>query len=178
MPSILSHPAVPLAIGLGLGSRVISPRLLLAGVAASIVPDADVYLEHVWSAIGHRGITHSLLFALCGGLCAALISRWLHASRRAAFAFVSLATLSHPLLDMCTNGGSGIPLFWPLTHERFFMPWTPIEVSPLGVARFFSERGAEVLASEAVWVWLPAALLYAAMRCIRSRRPGEGQEPS
>jgi inner membrane protein len=167
MPSILSHPAVPLAIGLGLGSRIISPRLLLAGVAASIVPDVDVYLEHVSSAIGHRGLTHTLLFALCGGLFAALISAWLHASRPAAFAFVSLATLSHPLLDMCTNGGSGIPLFWPLTHERFFMPWTPIEVSPLGVARFFSERGAEVLASEAVWVWAPAVVVAAVLLLFR-----------
>lgn len=177
MPSILSHPAVPLAIGLGLGSRVIPPRLVYAGIAAAIVPDLDVYLERFWSAIGHRGITHSLVFALCGGLSAALIARALQTTRRTAFCFIFGATISHPLLDMCTNGGSGIPLFWPLTHERYFMPWTPIEVSPLGVTRFFSERGAEVLASEAIWVWLPAALVAGMLWAARSLRPGGGEDP-
>lgn len=178
MPTILSHPALPLAIGVGLGSRIIPTRLLCAGVAASIIPDLDVYLEHVWSAIGHRGVTHTLLFAVFLGCCAAVMARALQATPRASLFFVSFATLSHPLLDMFTNGGSGIPLFWPLDHERYFMPWTPIEVSPLGVKRFFTDRGAEVLASEAVWVWAPAAAVYAALRCVRYRRPGVGQDPS
>ena len=177
MPSIISHPAVPLAIGLGLGSGVIPPRLVYAGVAASIVPDLDVYLGHFWSAIGHRGVTHTLAFALIGGACAALIATALRTSRRTAFAFIFAATLSHPLLDMCTNGGSGIPLLWPLTHERYSMPWAPIEVSPLGIARFFSERGVEVLVSEAVWIWLPAVAIAAILWAARRLRPGAGEDP-
>jgi inner membrane protein len=172
MPTILSHPAVPLAIGLGLGSGAISGRLLLAGVAASIVPDLDVYLEHYWSAIGHRGVTHTLVAALLAGFCAALIARALRTTRLTAFAFVFACLLSHPLLDMCTNGGSGIPLFWPLDDERYFMPWTPIEVSPLGIRRFFSERGLAVLTSEIIWVWAPAVVLYALLRTVRHSRGG------
>ena len=177
MPSILTHPAVPLAIGLGLGARVIPPRLIYAGIAASIVPDLDVYLERFTSSIGHRGLTHSLAFALLGGLCAALIARALRTTHRTAFFFIFAATISHPLLDMCTNGGAGVTLFWPLTLERYFLPWTPIEVSPLGVTRFFSERGAEVLASEAVWVWLPAAVVAGILWAARSLRPGGGEDP-
>jgi membrane-bound metal-dependent hydrolase YbcI (DUF457 family) len=49
MPTILTHTAVPLALGLGLGPRAIPPRLLVAGVTASMVPDLDVLqLELLW----------------------------------------------------------------------------------------------------------------------------------
>lgn len=36
MPTIVTHAAVPLCLGLGLGSRIISPRLLLAGVVIAL----------------------------------------------------------------------------------------------------------------------------------------------
>jgi inner membrane protein len=42
MPTIITHAAVPLCLGLGLGSKTIPPRLLLAGVALAMLPDADV----------------------------------------------------------------------------------------------------------------------------------------
>jgi inner membrane protein len=178
MPTVISHPAVPLAIAIGLGSGVISRRLLVAGIAASIVPDLDVYIGPWWGAISHRGVTHTVLFALMCGLAAALLARALRATPATAFVFVFAATLSHPLLDMCTNGGSGIPLLWPLPHERWFMPFRPIEVSPLGIAPFFSQRGLEVLLSEMKWVWLPALLVAAGLRTIRARHPRAGGDPS
>ncbi|MCY9810902.1 metal-dependent hydrolase, partial [Aeromonas caviae] len=40
MPTIVTHAAVPICLGLGLGSRIISLRLLLAGVAIAMLPDA------------------------------------------------------------------------------------------------------------------------------------------
>jgi inner membrane protein len=170
MPTILSHPAVPLAIGVGLGSGIVSRRLLLAGVAASIVPDLDVYLAAVTSSIGHRGITHTIVFALACGACAAFLAARFDSRRASAFWFVSLAALSHPILDMFTNGGGGIPLFWPVTVERFFMPLRVIEVSPLGIGPFFSARGVEVFLSELRWVWLPAILVTAALWWVRKAR--------
>ena len=169
MPTLLSHPAVPLAIGLGLGSGVISRRLMVAGVAAAIVPDLDVYLEHLTSAIGHRGVTHSLLFAIACGAFAALFARVLETKPLTAFAFIAAATASHPVLDAFTNGGAAIPFFWPFDDERYFMPVQPIEVSPLGIRRFFSERGVDVLLSELVWIWTPAIALCAALRWGRPR---------
>ncbi len=36
MPTIVTHAAVPLCLGLGLGCKIIPPRLLLAGVALGI----------------------------------------------------------------------------------------------------------------------------------------------
>ncbi|MGH7702890.1 MAG: metal-dependent hydrolase, partial [Gemmatimonadales bacterium] len=45
------------------------------------------------------------------------------------------------------------------TNARYFLPWTPIRVSPIGISPFFTERGLEVLKSELIWIWLPAGLL-------------------
>ena len=35
MPTVLAHTAVPLAIGLGLGTRLVSPRLIAVGILAA-----------------------------------------------------------------------------------------------------------------------------------------------
>lgn len=163
MASILSHPAVPLAIALGLGPKIISPRLLLAAVVVSIVPDVDVYLQQITSSIGHRGITHTVLFALLCAVFAVAIARPLQTRRVTAFWFIAVTAISHGLLDALTNGGAGIPFFWPLSDERYFLPWRVVEVSPMGIVRFFSDRGVSVLISESKWIWLPAGVLGLAL---------------
>src|SRR3954469_11703766 len=176
MPTILSHPAVPLAIGLGLGQRVIPRRLLIAGLVASIVPDLDVVGLHMGihypSVLGHRGITHSLSFALAIGLLAALRYVWFETTRRRAFAFMFASTASHGLLDMMTNGGSGIALWWPLSNERFRLPWSVIEISPLSVEPFLNSAGL-IFRSELFWVWLPSVVVAAVLYWSRTQSPSD-----
>ncbi len=173
MPTILTHPAVPLAIGLGLGSNVIPKRLLLAGVVASIIPDLDVVTIQFGvergSQFAHRGFTHSAAFALALGIVAACAARSLRASAVTAFLFVLAAAASHGILDGFTNGGSGIAFLWPFSDGRWHAPWRVIEVSYIGAGWLFSARGAEVLASEFMWVWLPAAGIAAALMLGRRR---------
>jgi inner membrane protein len=60
------------------------------------------------------------------------------ALRTAVTAIIVLA--SHGLLDTLTNGGLGIAPIWPFDHTRYFAPWTPIPVSPIGL-RFLSPYG-------------------------------------
>jgi inner membrane protein len=72
------------------------------------------------------------------------------------------------LLDALTNGGRGIAFFSPLTNERYFFPWRPIQVSPIG-AGFFTARGLRVLVSESVWIWLPSAIIAITARVVRRR---------
>jgi inner membrane protein len=79
--------------------------------------------------------------------------RWL------AFVLIFAAVASHIALDAATNGGLGVAAFWPLSNERYFFPWRPIQVSPLSLHAFFSERGLNVLRSEFFWVWLPCLSL-------------------
>ncbi|WP_173644242.1 metal-dependent hydrolase, partial [Xanthomonas citri] len=67
MPTIMTHAAVPLALWCASERGRISPHLLAAGVAAAMLPDADVlaFALHIpyADAFGHRGASHSLLFA-------------------------------------------------------------------------------------------------------------------
>ncbi|MGT2430885.1 metal-dependent hydrolase [Cupriavidus basilensis] len=100
MPTYL-HCAPPLALAAALGRRRVPASLMLAGVAASVLPDVDML--NVWyagvrynSVLGHRGLTHSLGFALALGLVAALAARRCGWRRGIAFLFVALSTVSHP----------------------------------------------------------------------------------
>jgi len=93
-------------------------------------------------------------------------------------------TASHGLLDALTDGGLGVAFFSPFNTRRYFFPWRPLHVSPIGAVSFFSPRGVRVLQSELVWVWLPvlvATAVFWAWRPWRSPRSSpvpEGPEPA
>jgi len=167
MPTVFSHIAAPLALRLGLGKQAVSPRLLATGLVASVLPDLDVLAFRFGipyaDSFGHRGASHSLALALLLGLIASLIASRLHTTRCLAFAFTAISAASHGLLDMLTNGGHGVALWWPASGERFFLPWQVIEVSPLSLRRVFGPKGVEVLFSELLWVWLPCLFCGAAL---------------
>ncbi|TGS13552.1 metal-dependent hydrolase, partial [Mesorhizobium sp. M1C.F.Ca.ET.187.01.1.1] len=78
MPSIITHAAVPLALWCAADRGRIPPRLLAAGVIAAMLPDADVlaFALHIpyADAFGHRGASHSLLFAFVLAAVAAVLA--------------------------------------------------------------------------------------------------------
>jgi inner membrane protein len=177
MPTIISHPAVPLAAAHAFGSGVISRRLLCAGVFVSILPDLDVlsfrFAVPYAAAFGHRGFSHSVLFAFCVALAGACLFRLLRSTFSRSFLFLFAATASHGILDAFTNGGMGVAFWWPWSETRYLFPIQVIEVSPLGIPRFFSLRGVFVLWSEFLWIWLPlfsCAWLVKAFRHRTGRR--------
>jgi len=159
MPTIFTHPAVALALR-------VPRRLAVAAVILTILPDADVAGLRLGipygSTFGHRGLTHSIVFAALAALLATLLLR---ADRR-AFAFLFVCAVSHGLLDAMTTGGRGIAFFSPFSNARYFLPWRPIRVSPIGGIDL------RVLASELRWVWLPAVVLAAIPRPSRKPPPG------
>ncbi len=162
MTTLITHPVVPLALGIACGSRLVPPRLLCAGVLASLLPDADVLAFKFGIAygdsFGHRGFSHSLLFALLVAGVAAVARRFLRTGAVAAFVFVLLAALSHPFLDAVTNGGLGVAFLAPFDTTRYFLPLRPITVSPFSLQKLFSMQGMAVARTELLWVWLPASL--------------------
>jgi len=139
-----------------------------------MIPDLDVigfrFGIHYGDFWGHRGFTHSILFAALLASAVLLIG-----FRRAMpgpgriplWTYFFLATASHGLLDAMTDGGLGVAFFAPFDNDRYFLPWTPIHVSPIGAGRFFTHRGLEVLQSEFLWIWLPAAVLAIAAWVVR-----------
>ncbi len=173
MPTIVTHALIPLAAGIALGKARLPPRLVVAGMIAAVLPDADVIafklgIEYA-HVFGHRGASHSLVFALVCGAFVACCARWLKVTPIAAFLFIALSAASHPLLDMLTDGGLGVALLWPWSDARHFSPWRVIEVSPFA-NRFFSARGVEVLLSELRWVWVPVLALAGVTAWLRRRR--------
>jgi inner membrane protein len=174
MPSFMSHPAVPLALATVLPREIISPGLVFLGVVCSTIPDLDVVgfrfgisYGHV---LGHRGLSHSILFAAFLAGCLTLLfplEVQLKASRWTVFAFLFLSALSHGLLDAMTSGGLGVAFFAPFDNARYFFPWRPIRVSPISFSAFFSPTGLRVLSSELQWIWLPATGFAALMLLVR-----------
>ncbi|MES2048787.1 MAG: metal-dependent hydrolase, partial [Pseudomonadota bacterium] len=108
---------------------------------------------------GHRGASHSLMFALSLALMAVILTKALKSSWLITFLFIGTCAASHGVLDSFTNGGLGSALWWPFSDQRVFSPWQVIEVSPLRLSQVFSVRAWQVLQSELIWVWCPAALL-------------------
>nr|WP_313226892.1 metal-dependent hydrolase [Stenotrophomonas pavanii] len=193
MPSIITHAAVPLALWCAADRGRIPPRLLAAGVIAAMLPDADVlaFALHIpyADAFGHRGASHSLLFASVLAALAAVLAffgsgrPWSAvscqptvASTVQAAVFVFICAASHPLLDAMTSGGLGVALAWPWSEQRFFAPWRPIRVSPFA-PQFFSARGLATLVSELRWVWLPLAGAVVAWKLIQPA-PAAPRDPS
>ena len=138
----LGHVYVGLA-----AARLASPReaklplreLCFVFAGLSMLPDADVVSVALGipyeSQFGHRGASHSLLVALFVASVA-----W-GATRSFRTGLLVLGTVaSHGLLDTLTDGGCGVALLWPFSKERYFAPWNPIPVAPIGLG-FLSPRG-------------------------------------
>jgi len=167
MPSAFTHAVAAVALGSFLPPTPERPRLWLTGALCAALPDLDVLGFAVGvrygDVLGHRGLTHSLSFA--AALATLIALAWPRSADEPARRrwriglYLFLATASHGLLDALTDGGLGIALFSPFDPGRYFFPWRPIAVSPLGVSRFFSTRGLAILASEVRWVWVPCALV-------------------
>ena len=75
------------------------------------------------------------------------------------FIFFFIITTSHGILDAFTSGGLGIALLAPFDNTRYFFPYRPIPVSPIGLGSFLSGWGAAVLAAEIVCIWIPIILI-------------------
>lgn len=182
MPTVVTHAAVPLCIGLGLGKRAIPPSLLLAGVAFAIVPDLDVLFFKFGvayaNAFGHRGFTHSLLFAFALPTLALALKRWFKVGYWRIWSFLTLSLLSHSVLDSFTTGGMGVGWLWPWSQERFFAPVQVIKVAPFSLAKYLEPSGIAVIKSELVWVWLPGIVMMLSMMVARRIDRAEVQQPS
>lgn len=178
MPTLLTHPAVPLAMACALADKPVSGRLLIAGIVVSILPDLDTFAFRFGipygAELGHRGFSHSLLCALILAVLGALAAGWLRSTRGRSFVFLFLSAASHGILDTLTNGGLGVALLWPYSEHRYFAPWRPIAVSPFGLERVIAQAP-KLLASELRWVWLPlfsVAVLVLGGRLLRRRYTG------
>jgi len=167
MPTIITHGFVGI-IGGKIFSESEKAKFWILSALVAVIPDADVVAFKFGipydSIFGHRGLSHSILFAL---ILATIVmfaafreinfgtKRWYQ-----YLAYFFLISLSHAVLDSFTNGGLGVGLFIPFGAERYFAPFRPIEVSPISLRRFLDGSAMYVLVSELLWVWLPFTAVY------------------
>lgn len=178
MATPLTHAAAAVVLGKILLPRQMPWKFWIAAAVVAVLPDLDTV--GMWrgvpyaSVFGHRGFFHSLLFVALLSLVAAVIvsgPKWISRPRLGVWLVLLAGAATHPLLDMLTNGGYGVALFSPFDTARYFFPWQPLAVSPIGIRRFFTLRGVKVLRSELLYVWAP--LLAAWMIVAALRRPPE-----
>lgn len=176
MASAFSHAVVALGIGTCFYRPEIPKRIWLAGVVCSVIPDLDVigfrFGVRYGDFWGHRGFTHSLVFAalLAAVVTVVMFRRGLSGiGGLGLLGYLFLATASHGLLDAMTNGGLGVAFFSPFDNTRYFLPWRPIRVSPIAVTRFFTLKGLAIVQNEAVWIWLPAIIFASLVLSLRRR---------
>lgn len=164
MASAFSHAVVALALGAAVKPKSAPGRFWALGIACAVLPDLDsigfAFGIRYGDLLGHRGLSHSLAFAALAGAFLAWFGsrdpRW-RADRLRYFLNFFLATASHGFLDALTNGGLGVAFFSPFDTSRYFLPWQPVQVSPINIRRFFDGAALAVMKSELIWIWLPSA---------------------
>ena len=177
MASAFAHALAAVTLGKTYPSKYTSAKFWILGIVCTIIPDADVVMfrfgipyEHMF---GHRGFSHSLVFALLLGIAVTAIfyrnTKLTSKPGLLLILFFSLCTASHILLDALTNGGLGVAVFAPFDSTRYFLPWRPIQVSPIGVGNFFSAWGWRVIKSEIVWFGVPSVIYLLFTSLFRSK---------
>ncbi|MBR9913904.1 MAG: metal-dependent hydrolase [Algicola sp.] len=171
MASIFGHGIVAFTISKALSSK--SGKLLVFfAIVSAVIPDIDVlsfqfgipYLH----PLGHRGFTHSVMFAVIWSSILALSfgkhRKWLF------FVVIILSTLSHGILDAMTTGGKGVGFFIPFDNSRYFFSERIIKVSPIGIDAFFSEWGLRVLWSEFKYILTPCIIVLGITYLVKKGR--------
>ncbi len=169
MATFFTHAALPFIAVRGLGvAPAVARRLAVTGAVCACLPDLDLsgalFEIQTRDAWGHRGLTHSLLFALAVTLGVMAAAPPVPRRRALGWLWVFGCAASHGLLDAMTHGEGGVALFAPFWSGRVLLPFAPIAVSPLGVNEAFGRMGALVLFNEILAVWVPVGLIAAAVR--------------
>jgi inner membrane protein len=194
MPTPVTHAVAALAVGSLFVGRGMPRKALAAGAVLAVAPDLDLaayYLGVPYGApLGHRGLSHSLVFAAgLGGVAAAAYSRTVRIpdparspGRGILWLYFFLCAASHGVLDALTDGGRGVAFLAPFDDTRYFLPFRPIRAAPLSLGGILSGRTLATLWSEFLWVWIPssalAGLSIALNGLLRSRgSPREARTP-
>jgi len=143
--------------------------ITLAAICA-VAPDLDLIGWPLgispYAPLGHRGLSHSIAFAVLLGSIAALafLSDVTRRERVAAAVALFLATATHSVLDALTTYSPTGPAFWaPFSNHRYRFPWTPLTGAG-GLGGLATDFG-----REALYVCLPALVLILLLEWWRRR---------
>jgi inner membrane protein len=175
MPSIFAHALAGAALGTAFSPPDAPRRFWIAGAVCAALPDIDALgrpfgnLTYESAFGGHRGITHSLLFAALLGTVVTWAffrgPRW-EGLRLRLSAYFAVATASHGFLDALSTIGDGVAFLAPVSFTRYAFSWQPLgDVGPRGgLARLPA-----LIGNELAWVVVPSLILVAITLLVRRR---------
>ena len=173
MPNVITHFIVGIAAGKAFAPRKMPRRFWDLTIICAIFPDIDVIFFRFGieygDFLGHRGFFHSPFFALLLAMVVVLIFYRTEKRWWAYLIFFFFVTAMNGILDAFTNGGLGVAFLAPFSNKRYFFPWRPIAVSPIGAKWFFTKWGMKALMSDVIWVWIPAFAVVLLSRLVRKR---------
>ena len=163
MPSAIGHAIFALSLTPFRPKKAPLLPFMLIAVACAILPDLDVagfeFGIRYSSPWGHRGFSHSILFAILTGVFVSYL--FFKEIRKKPYPLFNyslyffMCTLSHGIFDAMTDGGLGVGFFIPFLDDRYFFPYRPIAVSPLNLEVFFTNYGWSILLSEIKFIgWI------------------------
>lgn len=131
-------------------------------VFVAIFADFDFIPQFITGERFHRGITHTLIFAIGFSLIVGwLMNYFRKSSFKQLFLFTFILYSSHLLLDLFTAGGSGLKLLWPITDTSFkstiyVFPQVYNSRGVFDISNFISiawELSYSVLIVSILWLW-------------------------
>ena len=175
MATIITHFVAASALSAVAPKDLPRLRLILVLGTLAVIPDIDVlgfrYGIPYGDALGHRGFTHSILFAaIAAAVTPSVAFRGVKLLSRTWWLLVSLAfaaTISHGFLDAFTDAGLGVGFFIPFDDTRYFMPWRPLATSPLSISAFINGPALRILTNELMWVGIPLMVFFGTIHAVR-----------
>lgn len=127
MPSPIAHAvsgyAITKLLGMTRDRQLLKPSLLGYSVFMAIAADFDFLPQLIAGIDMHRGFTHSIVFAIAFSLLMSKLIKGMPGcqtlSYRQLWTLALIVYCSHLALDFLTQGGSGVPLLWPLSNSPF-----------------------------------------------------------
>lgn len=172
MPSALTHALAGAFLGNGVSRQ---RKLVFCALSAvcSALPDIDV--AGVWLGIGrigmwgHRGFTHSVLFAFLAGVAVASLCfrpvDWRSKRWWSTVAYFFAVTASHGVFDALNESPFGVAFFAPFSPARYLFPYHLLP--GIGVSRFFTSFGEAVLFREAAFIWCPVIVVMLSLQRVK-----------
>lgn len=163
----LTHICLGACTGELLLHKQLGKKALLWGIVAQNLPDIDtaaaLFTPSDKAFLIHRGITHSLFFAIVAGLLLAWLAKRVHQKALLSFGtlafFFCLQLLLHDLLDTCNSYGTG--LLEPFNHHRFSANLLYVADPLFTIALFFAAIllifKATANKHRAKWAWIGIA---------------------
>jgi len=174
MPSLFGHAVAGLALTSAFHGDRLPRRTWALAATCAMAPDLDWFVSllnlHRGHVLNHRGAAHSLFGAVVIAALVFLAAYRRDQRRPVVWLCLTLAALSHGLLDACTSGGVGVALFMPFSETRWACLWQPGWVAPLPLGREHVYTFLDSLWNEAAWIGLPALVVVGWSRLMRQVR--------